>query len=83
MEIYLKKTNTILKWMILIASIILLILVWTYKLDNCDYCKFEYNQTKLNANKFMVFYHQKCLDSPKDLLSIPLNLQNQTANNFP
>ena len=76
------KINTLLKIAILIVFLVVLVEIRMFKLDNCDKCKLEVNNTLLSQGGLVNLYFDKCLSGyssikqTNDYTNITLNLTN-------
>jgi len=59
-----EKVNNVLKWVVIVLFCVLILLIFFYKIDDCDICKFNYNKTEMNAKGFFEgYYSPKCFSS--------------------
>jgi hypothetical protein len=72
-----QKINKILKIIILLSLALLLFLILTIKLDNCDLCKFEYMGQNMTTNKFTGYFFVECINKNLDTL---FNFSNNNFN---
>lgn len=64
-----KKINFILTLSILVACLVLLLLVISMKLGDCDLCKFAINGTNQGTGNFMSIYSKDCFHQENTLNS--------------
>lgn len=73
-DFILREIDKYFKIAILFAFLILLILIRFYRLDSCDLCKIEINNTIVNQNEFMSYYWDKCMSIYRINLTSPYNI---------
>ena len=58
-----EKVMKVIKIVALILLVILLVEIKMYGLENCDKCKFEWEDKELNTKQFMSIYSENCFES--------------------